>query len=333
LRGFVTINRNSDGSAVDYTFEDYRRMRSLGANSQSIRLGMGLLGFERGGIADPHYLERLQSMVQLARQVGMYSEFKLTTYDVPGFSSRSGESAWTQFWDNAGGSQDRAIAAWLNVWRLFKNEPAVVGYDLLNEPQKGTLGVDDASFVATYVNPFYQMAIDQLRAIDAQHLAFFQPPYLAREGQYLPYGPYAASIARPRVVYAPHFYPNLTGYLRNKDYSTAQYASAFQRYVNEAQANNAPLFIGEYAMPWDPKNDGNAALENKYQVLEKAQTNLFIQNGVGFTRPWYADDRAGTTIGQFTLSHALIRGRSLKGPLRTFITDVFSAAVSHNQVV
>ncbi len=52
---------------LDYTLADYQRMKSVGANVQSIRIGLGSMGYGRGGVADPSYLARLQSMVNLAK--------------------------------------------------------------------------------------------------------------------------------------------------------------------------------------------------------------------------------------------------------------------------
>jgi len=81
-------------------------------------------------------------------------------------------------------------------------------------------------------------------------------------------------------------------------------------------------------MPWDAKNDGNQVLIAKYQDLERTSTNLLVANAASFSRPWWADDRAQVQLANITLSHALIKGTNgLGGPLRTFITDVFTAAV------
>lgn len=45
LRGFVTITHNGPGvDEVNYTLEDYKRMKAMGANVQSIRIFAGLIG-------------------------------------------------------------------------------------------------------------------------------------------------------------------------------------------------------------------------------------------------------------------------------------------------
>lgn len=296
LRGFVTLTNDSEGQPVVYTLDDYRRMRQLGANYQSIRLGAGALGAWPGAPGAPQYLDRLAGMVAMAKQVGMYSTFKLTVYDLRGFT----RGGWEALWADRHGEQAALIAGWRRIWERFRDEPAVVGYDLLNEPEPGDLGVSPETFIADYLNPFYRRVIDDLRRTDARHLAFFQPPFGSP--------PYRAPLQRPGVVYTPHFYPNLPNYLRRGDFSTSAYAPELQRFLSEASLHQAPLFIGEYGMPWSPRNDGDAPRERQYQQLERTASALFDQHRLGFSRPWFADDRAGVRLGGLDLNWALIRG-------------------------
>ena len=170
LRGFVTTPHGR-GVRYDYTIDDYRRMRALGANYQCIRLTMGALGAWVGRQPDPGYMAQIDSMVALAKQVGMYSSFKLTTYDLPDFE----ETGWSALWENNRGEQEAIINGWKAVWERYKDEPAVVGYDLLNEPHAGTLPLSDEELATQFLIPFYQNMIDAMQKIDGRHLAFFQP--------------------------------------------------------------------------------------------------------------------------------------------------------------
>jgi hypothetical protein len=331
LRGFVTITNNTDMSYQDYSLADYQQMKRLGANAQSVRMALGSIGFTNGGQADPAYLARLSSMVNLAKQAGLYTVFKLTVYDVPAFTGRSSDSTWTGLWENSDNLQTFVARCWQNVWKLFLNEPAVIGYDLFNEPQMGTLQVSDPTFVRQYLNPFYQYLIDQLQAMDPNHIGIFQPPFVATNQTYLRY---AATVNRRNVAFGPHYYPNYHNYLGNNDYSLTDYDALLQQYLDDAANNQAPILMGEYAMPWNPANDGNQSIQQQYQVLEKAATNRFITNNLSYLRPWYADDKAGVQVGSYVLNHALIEGTTgLQGPLRTFITDIFTQAVTTNQPV
>jgi hypothetical protein len=318
LRGFVTITNNTDGSPVRYTSADYQKMKSMGVNVQSIRLGAGALGAWPGKKINPSYLEQIDSMVSLAKATGIYSEFKVTLYDVGGFQPSQVAGTWDNFWNTGSGTQDAVIAGWMTIWQRYLNEPFVVGYDLVNEPQQGSLKLDDTTFETQYLNPFYGKAIDKLRTIDKQHLAFFQPPYQSHA--------YQVPLNRDQVVYAPHFYPNFREYLAGK-YVTTDYEPTMQRYLSEAALNKAPLFIGEYSMPWELSNDGNATIEKSYVVLERAAVNLFLKNNLSFTRPWYADDGSAIRIAGKVYGWGIIQGKKgVGGPVRSFITDVFATA-------
>jgi endoglycosylceramidase len=145
---------------------DYQRMKAVGANVQSIRLGLGSPGFGHSGAATAGYVERVQSMVNLAKQAGIYTVFKMTAYDARPLAGNAAAQGWADLWQDSLGYQGEILGTWHNLWTPFKVEPAVVGYDLLNEPEKGNLGVSDSDFLTQYVNPFYQRATDDLRKTD-----------------------------------------------------------------------------------------------------------------------------------------------------------------------
>jgi hypothetical protein len=310
-RGFVTITNNSDGSAVSYTVNDFRRMRAMGANHHTLRIHAASLGVIPNLPANPFYLLRLDAAVARAKEAGLYTVFKLAMYDTPLYGSAS----WGSLWANQNGEQAAVLNAWRLIWERYKDEPAVLGYDLLNEPELGTLEVTYPTFVANHLTPFYRAAIDQLRTIDQRHLAYFQPPKLWLN--------YPTALERPQAVYAPHYYPNLMDYL-NGDFSTTQYAPLLQIFRAQAQWLGAPLVIGEYGMPWFKGNDGNATVESQYQAQEKLAGSLMDASGLGFTRPWFSDDRAEHYWAELgiLLNWALFQGSGgLGGPERRFITD------------
>ncbi len=318
LRGFVTLTHN--GPAVDeleYTLEDYQRMKSMGATYQSIRIFVGWIGGWPGYTADSQFLEKLDRMVSLGKQVGMYSEFKLTMYDVGILEDKKmWDKTWGNFWRNENGEQEMVIKAWKKIWEHYKDDPAVVGYDMLNEPHPGDIIVADEDFISDYLNRFYQKAIDELRRIDEDHVVFIQPPLASvpvdrRTGD-ITYLPYNEPISRDNVAYAPHFYVNI------HKYDTDSYPALMDRYIHEALLHDAPLIIGEFGEFWDPTNDGNPEKEEALQKSEKKQVDLFDQALVGFSRPWFSNDRA---VG---LGHAVIKGKTkeLTGDERKFITDI-----------
>jgi hypothetical protein len=313
LRGFVTITNYNDGSALNYTADDYARMKALGADYQSIRIGACSIGAWPGCQASDAYLQQLDSMVQTAKAAGMYSEFKLTTYDIPGQAPAN----WTALWQNSGGQQDAIINGWKNLWQRYASEPAVLGYDLLNEPELGNLKMQDPQFVQQYLNPFYERIIDAFRQIDTQHVAIFQPVIGSP--------PYDANVSRDNVVFAPHFYPQVKQYLQTHDATTNNYPQLVQQLNGQAQNNHAPLLMGEYGMPYNPDWDNQPSQQSRYQAIELAEAAAFDALQLSSSRPWWSDDKAGIYTNGQALNWAVLQGRDgLSDPERHVITDVFA---------
>lgn len=314
LRGFVTVTNNTDGSPLNYTLADYQRMRSMGANYQSIRIGASAVGAWPGTSADESYIARLDSMIKLAKQAGIYSDLKLTVYDVKGIRVLRG---WDKLWLNQNKEQDKVIAGWEKLWQRYRDEPAVIGYDLLNEPMKGNLNVSDDEFVTKYLNPFYQKAIDSLRRLDQKHLALFQPLIGAP--------PYQAKINRSGVVFAPHYYPNIINYLRSSDLSTAEYQPLMARLAEEAKTNNAPLMLGEYGNPWLLSKNRDKTAEKNHQNLEKLTSSLIDQYALSVSRPHFADERACWSLDNknYFCGAVILGKQGLGGEERKYVTDVF----------
>ncbi|MEY2468733.1 MAG: endoglycosylceramidase, partial [Actinomycetota bacterium] len=115
--------------------------------------------------------------------------------------SASAETSFTQFYADLDGVQQHLLDVWTAVARRFANEPAVAGYDLLNEPNPGMVpGVTDY----TLLGAFYGRVIGAIRSVDAKHAIFFEPAVIT--------GPLAVPAPLPvfsndtNLVYAPHLY-------------------------------------------------------------------------------------------------------------------------------
>lgn len=91
-RGFVINTEDSKGN-IYYTPGDYHRMVKMGANIQVIRLRLGALGGYPGNELEQSYLLHLDSLVQMGKNAGLKTNFKLTVYGTEGFD-------WADFWKN-----------------------------------------------------------------------------------------------------------------------------------------------------------------------------------------------------------------------------------------
>ena len=113
--------------------------------------------------------------------------------------------AFQAFYDDEQGIQSRLVATWARLAAEFKDEPAVAGYDLLNEPNPG---LRDPFTAADQIGQFYKRATDAIRQAEAggfPHLVFFEPSAIwsAFGLDALPPRHY---LTDPLVVFSPHLY-------------------------------------------------------------------------------------------------------------------------------
>lgn len=137
--------------------------------------------------------------------------------------------------------QGAFAAAWGHVASRLAGEPAVVGFDPLNEPHWGTYPV--AMFEVDRLQPFYARVIDAVRAHAPTWIAFAEPAASRNLG----FATKLAPFEIPDVVYAPHMYDpaaELGGeFDANRRESLMATATDL---AADAQRLGLPLWIGEY---------------------------------------------------------------------------------------
>ena len=307
--GFVTLTGDTQGD-VEYTPGDYRRMAELGANFQVIRIFFGKIGAWPGYDPDPRYLARVASMVDMGKQVGISSVLKLTVYDVPGFSHAN----WTELWRNDDNRQQRLIQAWERVFRRFKDEPAVLGYDLINEPIRGEIASNDV-FVRDYLVPIYRRIVDALHAISPGKWALYQPPLLEpRQPWDFPFGRFEVPLERRNAVFAPHYYG-----------PSAE--TAVDRYRREAALSDAPLLLAEHGDATTPDADNNLERQQAYVRRFTDTVTHFDRHALGGVKPWFCGSRVVTKGGA---TWAVFAGKShADGAERKYVLDVVARPKPH----
>jgi endoglycosylceramidase len=223
------------------------------------------------------------------------------------------ETAFTNFWLNAvpenaagqplpqgqapgPGLQDHYIGAVAALARKFKNDPTVVGYDLMNEPLPGLVAAPGV-FDQGYLFPFYRRIIDavagtddglvcptgityaaacgyrNLGVDDTRHLFFVEPMALRNTtdfavGLSLPF------TSDPNIVYEPHAYTHVftidtevPGGSALSSVYPLSYNQAMITANAEAQAMGAALFIGEYG---NSNSDDNNILAQETAAIDTA---------------------------------------------------------------
>ncbi len=192
--------------------------------------------------------------------------------------------AFDNFWAYDDGDhadlQDHYADAWAAVAERFGDHPAVIGYDVMNEPYPGSdMDIVELSgqanpngslarFAANKLAPFYQRVINRIREVDTERWIFFEPHYGTvglGNPSYLPVL-VDPRVGEDRLVYAPHLYS-----LRYE--ATMRYTESdptverWERETgNQAALQRSPLLLGEWGLDWN----GEGSAKYMQDVVEAA---------------------------------------------------------------
>ncbi|RMI30491.1 glycosidase [Nocardia stercoris] len=158
--------------------------------------------------------------------------------------------AFQHFYDNTDGIQDHLVATWARLAAEFKDEPAVAGYDLMNEPNPG---LRDPFTAAAQLGRYYQRAIAAIRQGERggmAHLAMFEPSAIW-SALGLDATPPTQDITDPLAVFAPHLYSESI----NVDNSFPTIEQGFDLAEAAAARYRVPLWTGEWGWFGDPAAD------------------------------------------------------------------------------
>ena len=182
--------------------------------------------------------------------------------------------AFDNFWLYTEGEhadlQDHYGDAWVAVAERFASHPAVLGYDLMNEPHPGSmndflelLGGEEnpdgphPEFDRTRLQPFYQRLIDRIRAVDNDSWIFYEPRYGA-PGDGRPSYLGVLTDPRPegdRIAYYPHLYSIDLEASGSYDLDDNDVVADWERNRGfEMAAQNAPMAIGEWGLSQGTEN-------------------------------------------------------------------------------
>lgn len=170
LHGINVVNKSkAEGYTKDIEQSDFAAIRSWGMNC--VRLGIFWDGLEpRPGTIDVAYLDRIARIVGWAKAEGVYVLLDMhqdlysakfsdgapdwatlddghrytptAVWSDAYYTSKAVQTALDHFWANTPatdgvGLQDHYARVWRRVAERFRDEPAVLGYDLMNEPYPG----------------------------------------------------------------------------------------------------------------------------------------------------------------------------------------------------
>jgi endoglucanase len=207
------------------TREDIRFIKAAGFNSVRIPFNYRLFVTEGENVKleGPGY-ELLDRAVGWCKQEGLY--VVLDMHAAPGGQTGDNiDDSWGYpFLFESRESQDLTARIWQALARRYSDEPAVIGYDLLNEPIAHFF---DASHFNPRLEPLYKRLVAEIREVDKNHVIFLG----------------GAQWNSNFKVFGPPFDARLA-YTFHK-YWTDTTQAVIQEYVDFSDRHNVPIWMGE----------------------------------------------------------------------------------------
>ncbi|MEW5851297.1 MAG: cellulase family glycosylhydrolase [Myxococcota bacterium] len=270
LRGANVSGMQKYPPYIDFHTEaDFRRMRDEWAMNSARYLLSWAAVMPQRGVVDETYLARVKERMDWAAHAGIlvildmhqdvYGEgfgangAPRWTCDESYYAAYTPDDDWylnyldpnvvacfDAFWADVA-LQQLYSDAWVAVARTLKDHPAVIGFDVINEPWLGSFAIDD--FEPMALQPFYELVVGAIRAEEPDWVAFLEPSSMRNLGQTTR----LAAFPFPNVVYSPHSYDAAAE--RGEGFDAERRAAVFStvaELAEEARTLNAALWIGEY---------------------------------------------------------------------------------------
>ncbi|WP_157249954.1 cellulase family glycosylhydrolase [Nonomuraea typhae] len=214
--------------------------------------------------------------------------------------------AFDNFWNTTGdhpGLMDRYARAWKAVADRFKDDPAVIGYDLMNEPWGGS--VQGAAFETGPLATLYRKTIAEIRSVDPDSWIFLEPQAVGVNWglpSALPYfddprgGP-------ARIAFAPHLYPlpldlgdDYTA--GSREWTDRTLGWWRENVLRTAERMKAPILLGEFGL--DMTRPGATDLVERILDLtdENAMGRAYWSRDPGSWGP-YDKGKPGPLVGVY----------------------------------
>ena len=285
------------GRMLDHFFTeaDVRFIRETGANA--IRLPLNYRHFERDD-RPFEYLEqgfaRVDQVVDWCRRHDLY--VILDGHAVPGWQntdwSSDNASCRALFWQHRH-FQDRFVAWWERLAERYRDEDAVAGYDLINEPVANAPpggGFDKAAYEPDWdaINSLYRRTVEAIRAIDPAHIIFLEGEgYSERFAGLDP--PFAENLVYSSHQYAvPGFGPgSYPGTIHGEHWDTGRQHEAYKATEGArfTRRHRVPHWVGEFGAVYNGPSD---EVEDRLRALDD-QLALLNDEGAHWTVWTYKD--------------------------------------------
>jgi endoglucanase len=211
------------------TEADIRRIAELGYNSVRPALNSRLFLKESGDVdTESEGLRLLDKVVKWCKANGIYVIIDM--HGAPG--GQTGQNI-----DDSADDQpelfmqpkyeEQLVNLWVAIARRYSNEPAVAGYDLLNEPLPARTGA--AAKYKARLEPMYKRLTKAIREVDAKHMIIVEGFDWANDWSVFT-GPFDKNL-----VYQFHYYC----------WDNPAAVKGIGKYLDYRKRFNAPVWVGE----------------------------------------------------------------------------------------
>jgi hypothetical protein len=207
------------------TRDDIRFIRRTGLNSVRIPFNYRLFTPEgHPGIWLKEGFMLLDRVIGWCKEEGLV--VVLDMHCAPGGQTGDNiDDSWGYPWlFESPASQERVAEIWRRIAERYRNEPAVIGYDLMNEPIAHFL---DTGALNPKLMPVYRTIIRAVRTVDTHHIIFLG----------------GAQWDTNFGIFTPPFEPGVAYTFHRYWVDTSQ--SVIQDYVDFQTKNNVVLWLGE----------------------------------------------------------------------------------------
>ena len=201
------------------TAEDIALLHRAGFNA--IRVPMHYSLFESD---DAEGFKLLDHVIRWSRADGLYVILDL--HAAPGGQTGANidDSAGYPWLYQSPQEQEHLFAIWRRIAAHYRDEPTVLGYDLLNEPIPH---FEQIRFLNPYLDPLYKRLSAEIRKVDTHHIFFLGGAQW--DGNFAVFGkPFDSNIA-----YTFH------------KYWTAPDESVIKQYIDFRERYDVPIWMGE----------------------------------------------------------------------------------------
>jgi endoglucanase len=207
------------------TREDIRFIKQSGFNSVRVPFSYRLFVSDTTvpRLEGPGY-ELLDKVVDWCRREGLY--VILDMHAAPGGQTGDNidDSFGCPFLFESSESQELTVNLWRKIAARYRNDPVVIGYDLLNEPIAHYF---DIASLNPKLEPLYRKIVAGIREVDRNHIIFLGGAQW--DGNFKVFGP----PFDPQLAYTFHKY-----WMPVK-------LEAIQEYLNFRDKYNVPVWMGE----------------------------------------------------------------------------------------